>query len=185
MNVEIQVRAKQSLTPKDAWWSVQRHTTDIACASAEPVVADGVWTSEKNIWIGVQTADCAPVCLWGEGKIIVVHAGWRGLVRGIIENALKMFQSTPQCWVGPLYERFEIKKDDCYNEIKERFGERFFEIENGNIYFCFSDALKSILPQNTEWDGRNTYDDESLASWRRDKHYDFANWTMIRMMDCE
>jgi len=182
MKVEIKVHEKLEQSLSGWKWPVQRHTTDIIEATDEKQIADGMWTIDKNIWVGVNTADCAPVCMWKDGKVVVVHAGWRGLVDGIIENGLAMFSGEPECFVGPLYKKFEIQKDACYDQISARFGTVFFEESGGKVYFCFEDAVRSIVPKNTQWDGRNTFEDETLASWRRDKNYKFANWTMIRII---
>ena len=55
--------------------------------------ADGVITKEKNVAIGVVTADCLPVLLYDKTNqaIGVIHAGWRGLAAKIITaTILKM-----------------------------------------------------------------------------------------------
>ena len=38
--------------------------------------------------LAVRTADCAPVVLLGPSGVGVVHAGWRGLVAGVVERAV-------------------------------------------------------------------------------------------------
>ena len=48
---------------------------------------DALWTTESGCPIAVMTADCAPVVLVAEGGVATVHAGWRGLVAGIVERA--------------------------------------------------------------------------------------------------
>lgn len=52
------------------------------CAGQE---ADAAVTAVPGAVLSVQTADCAPLLLRGEGAVGVVHAGWRGLVAGVIE----------------------------------------------------------------------------------------------------
>jgi YfiH family protein len=47
--------------------------------------ADGAATRVPGAVLAVQSADCAPVLLTGDGTIGVAHAGWRGLEAGIIE----------------------------------------------------------------------------------------------------
>ncbi|MGQ0616660.1 MAG: polyphenol oxidase family protein [Acidimicrobiia bacterium] len=47
--------------------------------------ADGAVTSQPGCALAVRTADCAPVVLLGRGAVGVAHAGWRGLVAGVLE----------------------------------------------------------------------------------------------------
>jgi YfiH family protein len=52
--------------------------------------ADASVTSERGAVLAVLTADCAPVALVSpEGVVAAVHAGWRGLVAGVLERAVE------------------------------------------------------------------------------------------------
>lgn len=51
--------------------------------------------------VGVLTADCVPVLLAGRERVAAVHAGWRGLVAGVIEAALAKVEPVVAAWVGP------------------------------------------------------------------------------------
>lgn len=138
---------------------------------------DGIWTKNPDFLLGIRTADCAPIAVWDDEKFGVVHAGWRGLMDGIVENFLQNFDA-PQIWVGPLLPIFEIQKDDCWSRIRDRFGDDFFEEPNNELQFNFRAALASVLPDDAEWDSRITADTPDLASWRRD-HDDRRNVTVI------
>ena len=37
----------------------------------------------------VLTADCLPVALGGEGAVAMLHAGWRGLAAGVLEEGVR------------------------------------------------------------------------------------------------
>ena len=54
--------------------------------------ADGLFTYENNLPLGVITADCLPVMLAGNKCISSLHCGWRSLNAGIIDNAFKLFK---------------------------------------------------------------------------------------------
>lgn len=58
------------------------------------IKADGLITSNKCT-IGVQTADCLPVLFSStDGKrIAAVHAGWKGLLSGILVNTVDLFKA--------------------------------------------------------------------------------------------
>ncbi len=47
-------------------------------------VADGAVTSVPGAALAVQVADCAPVAVLGSSAVGVAHAGWKGLVAGIV-----------------------------------------------------------------------------------------------------
>ena len=49
--------------------------------------ADAAVCTVPGAVLAVRTADCAPILFHGPGGIAVVHAGWRGLVAGVIERA--------------------------------------------------------------------------------------------------
>jgi|GEM_PF-2178242 len=134
---------------------------------------DGLWSANSHFLLGVKTADCAPICMWNGEKFGIVHAGWRGTVNGSVEGLLEVFKDSTNLniWVGPILPKFEIKKDDCYDQIHHKFGEQFFTVLDDKIEFEFKKCLQHLLPPQTIFDGRSTFDDPSLSSWRRDKHF--------------
>jgi YfiH family protein len=53
-------------------------------------VGDALVTADGDAALAVLTADCAPIALASEeGVIAAVHAGWRGLVAGVVEAAVR------------------------------------------------------------------------------------------------
>ena len=50
--------------------------------------ADAALTVTPGCTLAVMTADCAPVALLADEAVGVVHAGWRGLLAGIVEQAV-------------------------------------------------------------------------------------------------
>ena len=64
-----------------------------AAADACGVLGEGdaLVTRAPGVWIGVRTADCAPVILADPASraVAVVHAGWRGAVAGVALRALE------------------------------------------------------------------------------------------------
>jgi len=96
---------------------------------------DAVCTNMKNICVCVSTADCIPILLYDEttGVISAVHAGWRGTVARIVEENIKVLQTTygidPQnlhAIIGPgiSLEAFEVG-----DEVYEAFKDANFEME--------------------------------------------------------
>jgi polyphenol oxidase len=85
------------LQAEDITFPVQVHGTDgIFVTRGEPSAglfrgqADFVITTESNHAIGVVTADCLPLVLYNADFhiVAVIHAGWKGLLGGVINGAL-------------------------------------------------------------------------------------------------
>jgi YfiH family protein len=71
-----------------------------------PVRADASVTRKTGVVCAVMTADCLPVLLCNdEGTVVAAaHAGWRGLVAGVLESALAAMEVEPgriMAWFGP------------------------------------------------------------------------------------
>lgn len=96
------VLSQMSIT--DVQWLEQVHGTLAieAQRSGETVEADACWTDQTNLACAVMTADCLPVVFSQSDKVAVAHAGWRGLLNGILENTLQPFEpSQTSIWLGP------------------------------------------------------------------------------------
>jgi polyphenol oxidase len=88
-------------------WLTQVHGTQVVQAPASArVEADALWTSHDGVACAVMTADCLPVLLWSDDGTVVAaaHAGWRGLVAGVLEATVSQLPLPPQrlsAWLGP------------------------------------------------------------------------------------
>ncbi|HMD52262.1 MAG TPA: polyphenol oxidase family protein [Solirubrobacteraceae bacterium] len=62
----------------------------VAAAVARPHAdeADGQATSLEAVGTMVLTADCLPVAVGSRGAVAMLHAGWRGLAGGILEEGI-------------------------------------------------------------------------------------------------
>jgi len=103
--------------PAEPLWLRQVHGTEVVDAlKAMPgVEADGAHTDTAGVVLAVLTADCLPVFLCDRrgAKVALLHAGWRGLSAGVIENgvrALDMPRSGLLAWLGPAIgpESYEV-----------------------------------------------------------------------------
>ena len=106
--------------PDDTQWLEQIHSTRVVkLPNTENVPkADASYTTEKNIVCVVMTADCLPVLITDkEGSCVAaIHAGWRGLCDGIIEetiNKLPVAAGNLLVWLGPAIgpDVYEIGKE--------------------------------------------------------------------------
>lgn len=89
-------------------WLQQVHGTHVvhATVEGEQKLGDAVFTNQPGLAGVVMTADCLPVFFAArDGRsVAVAHAGWRGLVDGVLERTLEAFAVPPSevlCWLGP------------------------------------------------------------------------------------
>lgn len=63
---------------------------EAASARIQKLEADALVSACGNVALGIRTADCVPVLVGcrATGAAAAIHAGWRGLVAGVIPNAI-------------------------------------------------------------------------------------------------
>jgi purine-nucleoside/S-methyl-5'-thioadenosine phosphorylase / adenosine deaminase len=66
---------------------VQRVRTD--AQAGDGVEADGQATALRSVGAMVLTADCLPIAFGTSGAVAMVHAGWRGLAAGVLEEGVR------------------------------------------------------------------------------------------------
>lgn len=109
--------------PADPKWLEQVHGSRVVNADQHTHVeqADASYTDQADTVCAVLTADCLPVLLANTDgtKIAAIHAGWRGLLAGVIANAVKAFETASIiAWLGPAIG------PDCFevgNEVRDVF----------------------------------------------------------------
>jgi YfiH family protein len=62
---------------------------------------DGHVTDRRDLGLLVLVADCFPVALAGDGRVAMLHCGWRGLAAGIVARGVAAFEEPPAAAVGP------------------------------------------------------------------------------------
>lgn len=90
-------RRRQRLMVGEWTWLKQVHGADVV-AVTEPgggagSVADGAVTAVPEAVLALHTADCAPVVVVGDGTVGVAHAGWRGIVAGVLSEVVQALRS--------------------------------------------------------------------------------------------
>lgn len=118
--------------PLEPLWLNQTHSTavvnwDNTCQTDSPLDADAAITTHSQKICVVMTADCLPILLTNRSGdfVAAIHAGWRGLNNGIINNTLQQLQqfSSEQmlAFIGPAInqECFEVG-----SEVRESFIDR-------------------------------------------------------------
>ncbi len=94
--------------------------------------ADASFATKPNHVCIVTTADCLPVLICDRNGTCVAaaHAGWKGLVAGVIEATVQRLKYPADqllVWLGPALgpDSFEVDKDvrDAYIEEGQKIGE--------------------------------------------------------------
>jgi polyphenol oxidase len=86
---------------------------------ADVVDADGQVSTRPGVAPLVLTADCLPVALASPGAVGMVHAGWRGLAAGVLEQAVAKMGAPVAAAIGP------CARWCCYevgDEVREALG---------------------------------------------------------------
>jgi YfiH family protein len=93
---------------------------EVALADAEAVsgsAADGLFSADTGVALGILTADCYPVFIAGKIGICALHCGWRGTLAGIVNNAAFFFErigDAPEyayIGAGISAEKFTVRRD--------------------------------------------------------------------------
>ena len=146
---------------------------------------DAIITNEKNVIIGVFTADCVPIILIDEEKEVIaaVHSGWKGTFESItlktIEKMKREFNTNEiniKAYIGAhirkcCYEVSEDLKIKFIEKKKTINNEELFNENNLNLEACIVDDLKRAGVKDYNINSLNlcTYcsDDIKLHSYRK------------------
>jgi YfiH family protein len=91
--------------------------------------ADAAVTDRPGCALAVLTADCAPVALLGSNGVVgVAHAGWRGIIAGVLERAVEVMRAAGagdvRALLGPCIRPgcYEFGADDLA-QVARRLGD--------------------------------------------------------------
>lgn len=103
--------------PGEPCWLRQVHGVDVvdAALAAAGTEADAAYATQAGRVCVVMTADCLPVLFCNrQGTVVAAaHAGWRGLLAGVLESTLAAMHCPPgevMAWLGPAIgpDNFEV-----------------------------------------------------------------------------
>ena len=141
------------------------------------IPADAVITNMDGIGVGILTADCSPILAYESesGFILAIHAGWKGALAGVCENALNSLEDVGvnikkfSVAIGPTISTkcYEVKIDFVEKFIKaDPNFEKFFKKKNDNYFFDLTLFIESRFNLFGVYDivklGLCTYDNPEL-----------------------
>ena len=99
--------------PGEPCWLHQTHSNKVVRLYDDTGInqhADASYTTITDRVCVVLTADCLPVllCAWDGSAVAAIHAGWRGLANGVVDNTISTLLHFAKCkpdnlmaWLGP------------------------------------------------------------------------------------
>ncbi len=149
--------------------------------------ADGHWTNQPNVALGIHTADCLPVMLECPvtKTVFALHAGWKGIEKKILSMALKKMSELgakpkeTRCFVGPHISKstFEVGLDVATRLSMASPNATTFVLPHPSPEKKYIDLLSILKDQFEEGGGsvqnlhsvhRDTYSSQDFFSFRRD-----------------
>lgn len=118
--------------PAEPVWLEQIHSDRVikAVPNMPTQQADASYTDQCGVVCAVMTADCLPllICAVDGSQVAAIHAGWRGLLAGVIGNTVSVFgQRELMVWLGPAIG------PDCFeigSEVRDAFMKKSAESAN-------------------------------------------------------
>lgn len=170
---------------QEPFWLRQQHTNVVICVdnyySTVPPIADASFSRRTNIVCAVLTADCIPilVCNRQETLIGAIHAGWKGILGGVIEQSIQSIAEDPEnllIWLGPAIgpTAFQVGKELVENFCNKipQYSQAFSKWKDkylANIYQLAIIQLKQLGVQYIYGGNYCTFSQQNtFYSYRRD-----------------
>ena len=165
--------------PAEPKYLEQVHSNICLDASSAECVGDAVITKEKGVVCAVLTADCLPIFISNHSgtQVGVAHAGWKGVLNGIIEATIAKFnQQDLLVHFGPAIsqENFEVGQDvfDQFVNKSQTLEKAFIPFKDKyklDIYQAASIILNDSGVKNISGGDECTYAQSAdYFSYRRD-----------------
>ncbi len=123
---------------------------DLEGKSSSISECDGLMTSERELVLSIQTADCYPIFIYDpiQKAIALIHAGWRGTAQKITYKTIELFSHRYQSKSKDLIVSIGPGIQSCCYEVSVEFMNYFssqvLKERNGQLYL---DILKENILQ--------------------------------------
>ena len=171
----------------------QVHGNDCLEAAAGGLAGSGdaLFTTRQDLALAIGTADCLGIVLWDESRraLATVHAGWRGILAGVIESAAaRVIAASPDT---ALFAAIGPGIRACCFEVGPEVAERFpadCVLESQPIRVDLARAARQrllaigVAPDRLLDLGECTSCEEATYfSHRRDRGTTGRHWTVARL----
>lgn len=134
--------------------------------------ADGQATTVPGIAPMVMVADCLPVALAGGGVVAMLHAGWRGLAGGILEEGVRALRELGA--TGPVVAAVGPGAGPCCYEVGEEVHAAFAGY-GGHVHRGRNLDLKRIAREQLERTGVDEVHDVGLCTMCSERSLFFSH----------
>ena len=141
--------------PSAPVWINQTHSKmSVDADSTSSIVnADASYSKKPGTVCGVLTADCLPVFICNkEGTAVgIAHAGWRGLVDGVIESLIESLDCNGEDLIAHLGPAISQLSFEVGGEVKSQYlsknknFENCFSYLNNKYYLDLYEAARIVL----------------------------------------
>jgi hypothetical protein len=150
-------RFVRSLDAKDLIIMEQDHGSKVHVVKKgeRPSAGDGLVMVEKGVVGVIKTADCLPVILYAVDSPVaaIVHAGWRGTVKAITVEALRLMvaMGVEHDKIGALIGPgigpccYEVREDVLAAFRKAGFGEHIFVRRGASTFLDLKKANRDLI----------------------------------------
>ena len=153
----------------------------ISSHSSKPIAnTDALFSSSTNLALAVFSADCLPIalCKTDGSEFAIIHAGWKGLVSGVVETSISSFTNSSNlcAWIGPSISKqnYEVGKDlyDAFMAKDRNSILNFSKRDSYKFLFNLQGEAERILKKykiNVQTSDICTYNSSSLYSYRKEE----------------
>ena len=183
VNANRKFLMKRYSLPSEPKWIKQTHSN--ICHRVEKshsiIEADASYTEQKGVVCAILTADCLPIFVSNkQGSFVgVAHAGWRGIVGGVIESLLKATNVNGKDLAAHLGPAISVSAYQVGAEVRDQYIDKnksfasCFAVGTEKIYLDLYKAAKVVLAESgvvsVSGGGYCTYrDGKEFFSYRRD-----------------
>ncbi|MDP1604029.1 MAG: peptidoglycan editing factor PgeF [Legionella sp.] len=169
--------------PSTPQWLEQTHSTlPVIIEEDTNRKADAAITRDPDVVLAIMTADCQPILLCNKQgtEIAAIHAGWRGLLNGVVENTIAKMNSSPSdilAWIGPAIcpSCFEVGEEVREMYVKQYpFAINYFKSKGekwlANLPLITEKILQNLSVSNVFQSHMCTYEQNNdFYSYRREQ----------------
>jgi YfiH family protein len=137
--------------------------------------ADAAVSASPGVPLVVQTADCAPIALATDNAVAVVHAGWPGLVTGVIPAAVarlrELGRGEVRAALGPCVHAccYEFGRDDLDRVIAVLDASVEARTSDGRLALDIPRAVRVALSRA----GVHRLDDIDVCTFTSPDHFSY------------